>query len=57
MKAKDTLERYCRSVKHTLNDERLKDTIQTTEQSAIKAKADEVGQWVATNPEPDISAF
>lgn len=51
VEAKNALESYCVSVKHTLDDEKLKDKFDTSEKSSVEAKVRETETWLSSNPE------
>lgn len=57
VEAKNSLESYCVSVKHTLDDDKIKDKIDATDKESIKAKLEEVERWVSSNSEAEMSAF
>jgi heat shock 70kDa protein 1/2/6/8 len=53
VEAKNALESYCVSVKHTLDDEKLKDKFDASEKSSFEAKVRETETWLSSNPEAD----
>ena len=57
VEAKNALEGYCVSIKHTLNDEKLKDKIPQGEKDSILAKVEEVDRWMTSNPDADTSVY
>jgi L1 cell adhesion molecule like protein len=50
IEAKNALESYCVSVKHTLDDEKLKDKFEATEKSTLQEKVREAEGWLSSNP-------
>ena len=57
VEAKNGLESYTVNVKHTLDDEKLKDKIDAADRETIKAKLEEVERWASSNPEAETEAF
>lgn len=55
VEAKNALESYCVSVKHTLDDEKLKDKFDASEKSSVEAKVRETETWLSSNPEADTA--
>lgn len=55
VEAKNALESYCVSVKHTLDDEKLKDKFDASEKSSVEAKVRETETWLSSNPEADTT--
>ena len=57
VEAKNGLESYCVSIKHTLDDEKLKDKIPQGDKDTIKAKVEEVERWMSSNADAETGAF
>lgn len=55
VEAKNALESYCVSVKHTLEDEKLKDKFDAAEKSSVEAKVRETETWLSSNPEAETA--
>ena len=55
VEAKNALESYCVSVKHTLDDEKLKDKFDASEKSSFEVKVRETETWLSSNPEADTA--
>ena len=51
------MESYCVSVKHTLEDEKLKDKFDATEKTSILEKVKEAESWLSSNPEADTEEY
>ena len=49
VEAKNALESYCVSIKHTLNDDKLKDKFDATEKSSMEEKVKEAEEWLSAN--------
>ena len=56
VEAKNALESYCVSIKHTIDDEKLKDKIPAEEKETIKTKVEQVERWLSSNSEAETSA-
>lgn len=57
IQAKNGLEGFCVNVKHTLDDEKLKDKIDSGDRDTLKNKIDEVQRWLSSNSDADVSAI
>lgn len=57
VQAKNALESYTVSIKHTLSDEKLKDKFDASEKSTIETKIREAESWLQTNPEADTAEY
>ena len=57
VEAKNALESYCVSIKHTLDDEKLKDKFEASEKDSIKAKVEEAERWLSSNPEAETGEY
>ncbi len=57
VEAKNALESYCVSIKHTLDDEKLQDKFEASEKETIKTKVEEAERWLSSNPEAETSEF
>lgn len=57
VEAKNGLEGYCVQVKHTLEDEKMKDKIDSSDRETIKPKVEEVERWLSSNQDSDVDAF
>ena len=57
VQAKNGLEGYCFNIKHTLDDEKLKDKIDVSEKQAVKARVQEVESWITSNPEAEANEY
>jgi len=53
VEAKNALESYCVSVKHTLDDEKLKDKFDAAEKTSTLEKVRETESWLSSNPEAE----
>jgi heat shock protein 1/8 len=53
VEAKNALESYCVSIKHTLDEQNLKDKFDATEKETITQKVKEVEDWAHSNQEAD----
>lgn len=51
------MESYCVSIKHTLDDEKLKDKFDASEKETITAKVRETESWLSSNPEAETEAY
>lgn len=57
VEAKNALESYCVSVKHTLDEQNLKDKFDAADKEAITRKVKEVEDWAAANQEAETAEF
>ena len=57
VEAKNQLEQYIYSVKHTLSDEKLKDKISEDDKKKVEDACQSVDQWVASNQEATAEQF
>ncbi|MCL4154024.1 UNVERIFIED_CONTAM: hypothetical protein GTU68_034275 [Idotea baltica] len=57
IEAKNGLESYCVNIKHTLNDEKLKDKFEAGEKETVEAKVTEVESWFSSHPEAETSEY
>lgn len=57
VEAKNSLEGYLVNVKHTLDDQKLKDKFQGSERDTLKAKVDEIDSWVQSHQQADLAEF
>ena len=57
VEAKNGLESYCVSIKHTLDDEKVQDKFENGEKDTVKAKVTETESWLSSNPEADTSEY
>lgn len=57
VEAKNALESYCVSIKHTMDDEKLKDKFDASEKETVSAKVTEVENWLSANQEADTGEF
>lgn len=51
VEAKNALESYCVSVKHTLEEQNLKDKFDASDKEAVTQKVKEIEDWAAANQE------
>ncbi len=51
------MESYCVNVKHTLDDEKLKDKIEESEKTSLRQKVTEIENWLGSNQEADVSEY
>jgi L1 cell adhesion molecule like protein len=57
IQAKNELEQYAYQVKHTVNDEKLKDKITEDEKKSLTDKVTAVEQWIASNQHANVPEF
>lgn len=57
VEAKNALESYCVSVKHTLDEQNLKDKFDATEKETITAKVKELEEWAHSHPEAETEEY
>ena len=57
VEAKNGLESYCVQVKHTLDDEKLKDKFDSSDKETIRSKVEEVERWLSSNPDSDVDVY
>jgi heat shock 70kDa protein 1/2/6/8 len=57
VEAKNALEGYCVSIKHTLNDSNVQGKISEDEKQTLLSKISEVESWLSSNPNAELSEF
>ena len=57
IQAKNELEQYAYQIKHTVNDDKLKDKITDEERTAMNNLVQATEQWVASNQNANVSEF
>lgn len=57
VEAKNALEGYCVSIKHTLNDSNIQGKISEDEKSSLLNKITEIENWISSNPNAELSEF
>jgi L1 cell adhesion molecule like protein len=57
VEAKNTLEGYCVSIKHTINDPKIEGKISPDEKETLLKKVNEVETWITSNHDAEITAF
>jgi heat shock protein 1/8 len=57
IEAKNGLESYLVNIKHSLNDEKLKDKIPADEREIVNKKMTETQSWLDSNPEAETSEY
>jgi len=57
VEAKNALESYCVSVKHSLSDDKLKDKFDSSDKNTMEEKVRETESWLSSNPEADTAEY
>ena len=57
IEAKNGLESYCVSIKHTLTDEKLKDKIDAEDKTTMEEKVKEAEEWLSANQESTAEEY
>jgi len=57
VEAKNALEAYCVNIKHTINDDKVADKIDSGEKETILNKINEVESWMSSNSNADVADY
>jgi heat shock 70kDa protein 1/2/6/8 len=57
VEAKNALEAYCVNIKHTINDDKVADKIDSGEKQTILNKISEVESWMSSNTNADVAEY
>ena len=57
VEAKNALESYCVSIKHTLNDEKVKDKFEAADKTTMEEKVKEAEEWLSANQEAETEEY